>query len=1208
MVRPAFIPLHVDALPVEGGVPVPAPSGDERRPFSDDELLAPGVHLHWALPDGLTRGVHEHPDDAFIRFPAVPDLWVIVRWNPPGDTRKAPPQRPSGSNIFLAFGLEVEARRSYRAWVQEARTGKIVPLESWSPPSDVESRPRLTAVGELDEGKLPVKSSSEPVQNRLFDAAYYPTSRFRFGFHDPLTDVASGPLSYTVVGWYSRKEEDPLFAAGGDSARHAFACARQWDIPWVCRAPVQLPLQEGPGETIELPSLVMKELPQGDSPLISRKPLEVGGLAETQQRLIRGLGRDIQAVPGTLSDPAESACHPDRIYCHGAVLDVLWRGGGGSLQGRADKGPTPELQVSSSLFAAAADGFANGGLEDVIQALELDLGGELESTAARQGLAHKLHASRFVSTAGGSLTAFFVEPSGGMSAASAASRLGFSPSQSMALLALPKDATAVYIRDRGLRTQLAEALAPGKPKAQQVFLRRTRFSGEEARTLLDIPALQGQVLVFRGALPRPRVYRPAAPVVVLTGCGRAWRYGQDGRLDGSRFDEGSTGMLACRDGYGTITGVSISLPDVPAAPSVAVGDLSANGPALAGLPAPVGSLIRESALLDPTNAPQLAGLWLARAGLSGQDYEDQLEAATEAFQVEAELWWGLADVEAGSELEAELLESTRYEGVLPSPLAITPWRKPWAPLFAEYRWAFFPRAAGSAGGFAGLWRLGEVDWEPVSSEAAIEENKVVGEARALLTVAVADLLVQASAARPRAGTDAIPVPQASPVAAARTDLLTFNLSPLEALLKQAQLATCAGWLRLEALRIVDVFGQTRALLGDDATPGTVVERRPKEELPWLTGLSEQSPAHLLLRPGIPDWSRVLLELGPFGDHAGAAVRGYLLPDLLEHGIEVFDRDGNGLGQLTQKRSAEGTSPVCWEAHPWAEVLHPELEPADPGRVIGESSVLGVVRGLLEQPAGPDGESALSALLRLMDTTRLSIQRQPGRAGGAGLMTGRPVVLVAATLGLETGVPGSAQGEDSGGSPKPEGLVARLGSLTQLDDGLLGYFVNQDFQQVRPVAAGLRESALTGGPYSGFQGDSEQAGVQPITHPYVAEDALLPLNPNAPVDLLLLLEPYSAVHVTTGILPRKKITVPDEALEALERLAASFRVGPVLTPAERAVMPLPEVAQRAWEWVEQEGESSVAMPAERASAQAAVAATPVRLREGWLRQISSDLGG
>ena len=51
------------------------------KPFKQTNLtLKAGIHLHWALPDALTNGtVREGDEDRRIKFPLVPNCWLIIR-------------------------------------------------------------------------------------------------------------------------------------------------------------------------------------------------------------------------------------------------------------------------------------------------------------------------------------------------------------------------------------------------------------------------------------------------------------------------------------------------------------------------------------------------------------------------------------------------------------------------------------------------------------------------------------------------------------------------------------------------------------------------------------------------------------------------------------------------------------------------------------------------------------------------------------------------------------------------------------------------------------------------------------------------------------------------------------------------------------------------------------------------------------------------
>src|SRR4051812_32497470 len=56
--------------------------GDSVERFAG-RSIEPGVHLHWALPEGLVHG--RRGADGRIRFPAAPNRWLVTRIGPLGD-------------------------------------------------------------------------------------------------------------------------------------------------------------------------------------------------------------------------------------------------------------------------------------------------------------------------------------------------------------------------------------------------------------------------------------------------------------------------------------------------------------------------------------------------------------------------------------------------------------------------------------------------------------------------------------------------------------------------------------------------------------------------------------------------------------------------------------------------------------------------------------------------------------------------------------------------------------------------------------------------------------------------------------------------------------------------------------------------------------------------------------------------------------------
>src|SRR5262249_18611842 len=132
------------------------------------------------------------------------------------------------------------------------------------------------------------------------------------------------------------------------------------------------------------------------------------------------------------------------------------------------------------------------------------------------------------------------------------------------------------------------------------------------------------------------------------------------------------------------------------------------------------------------------------------------------------------------------------------------------------------------------------------------------------------------------------------------------------------------------------------------------------------------------------------------------------------------------------------------------------------------------------------------------------------------------------------------------------VAAKVGAVLQQDDGVLGCFIaatasdgtNAHF---RPVDKAAVESAIL----NGLEDATARIGNLVVAHTFVRDpagaDSTFTLTGQTPQELLLLLDVKGGVYLTSGVLPRKKLSMPREFLEpALEKLAPTFRVGPVLS--------------------------------------------------------------
>ncbi|WP_424095075.1 hypothetical protein [Moorena producens] len=171
------------------------------QPFQNQNLyLKAGIHLHWALPDALTKGIQVTDDNKQTQtvFPVVPNRWLVTRSNKDNQIEKQwvvesdylYPEGKGSQVGSIAYPIEVQEGKH-----QPFRyLGRKVPLAAWQEnDSNAKYLRSLTAVG-----------YGEPTF-----AAFYPNCHSVFGFYDDeySAEIPDG-LQYEVIGWYSDAEQD----------------------------------------------------------------------------------------------------------------------------------------------------------------------------------------------------------------------------------------------------------------------------------------------------------------------------------------------------------------------------------------------------------------------------------------------------------------------------------------------------------------------------------------------------------------------------------------------------------------------------------------------------------------------------------------------------------------------------------------------------------------------------------------------------------------------------------------------------------------------------------------------------------------------------------------------------------------------------------------------------------------------------------------
>ena len=247
------------------------------------EQLDAGVHLHWALPDGLSQGVQQA--DGTLAFAAVPNRWLVTRiitiadattvkqWIVESDrliteddyigayypaTKRKVAATPVGWTLAPGTRPEDGGAVYGQPW---RRLGRVFELSGWQPAATpVGATPdKVLHLDELPAQLSPFAAAGAPVPLRAVGpggpafAAYYPDSRSVFGFHDTFGDLAGADLanialtaSYIVSGWHSHASDDPLQTAAfkdalgkATAANAAAPASKQVTAPQVAAGAVQ---------------------------------------------------------------------------------------------------------------------------------------------------------------------------------------------------------------------------------------------------------------------------------------------------------------------------------------------------------------------------------------------------------------------------------------------------------------------------------------------------------------------------------------------------------------------------------------------------------------------------------------------------------------------------------------------------------------------------------------------------------------------------------------------------------------------------------------------------------------------------------------------------------------------------------------------------------------------------------------------------------
>jgi len=1102
------------------------------QPFTGNSKMPQGIHLHWQLPRALRSGMYD--ESGALSLPKAPDRWLITR--------------------IVADLASPSTPMQLRSWVVESNWLDTTPAySSTTIPWDADPAPQsyryLGRVYDYDDwlangGRGTYWSELTAMGYGIPDfAASYPNCGQVFGFLDAtLNDMTSDPaqtaIAYSVTGWYADVGDDPLKNDAEFSLCQGFVYALLWRP-----------------ETAYFPSF--------DHPLASE--IAIGN------------------TPGEAFSALAAYKLQDEPFPNAeTILDALQLG---ILPWLDQPGGTARLEEAlfNDAFAANAGGLiwqlepkggdgvtAKGALlaTDETLASALERLNELQRTSDTQrAKALSLQSQLFADWNKFMVIKYATSPAG-------------FPSLNSVFDFLAKEMAAL--------NELAGALAS------------TDAEIETQRA--TVAAMLPEQLVLLSN-PAPRYYQPDDPVVVLSGDGIPPQP-PDSRA-------GVTTILTTQ----LLSAIELPANLVPGSAAIALdaSDLPSI-PSADRLPYPVIAQMAPAMMLaDPQLAPILTATLAATGGAQNPAVID-FNATSSA----------IAAAQSSLLVNEPPANGVTFDGALPqTDIAFLKWDIPWHPIAMSWRFVYTP-LAGSEAELSPTFILDNFtfdetsfDLQPKSLAFASASQQYTGttllspdisislqrqiatyleyvddpELRAILEQLGAYPLL----AQSLSGFDAsllmlaltLQLPVADPMA---TDQFSYEFSNVfvrnavgdqnktAPLTSNAYNPFRAGVMQLSELRLVDEFGRFKTI---NLTKLAVADTIPViGEAQLLPPLRVTQPARLDLR-----W---LSAHDPSAESSAVPISGpicgWVVPNHLDNSLMFYDATGAAIGSLT--RSGDSTRTI-WLNAPGTGTPATTMEEAFADRNAVLASFAFSIRD--------NGPAYIDALIQTIDRTKIFIAPQDEQQNlQTAVLTGSPLAIVQARTALQLfGNPSPDQSYDAlqldidRGDPlqrtNHDFTAVRfpllLGSLSQFDDGLIGYFLD-GFTTFYAAAADGANAHI----------------VQP------QNDTLTVAAADAGRTVTMLVDPRAGVHAFTGITPVKTLTIPpDWTATAMRAMAYTFLTTPILSLESGVGLPIPaQVPNATWNWVAYGTDGTWTETAISDVNLHATLQTPRALLEGWMK--------
>lgn len=475
----------------------------------------------------------------------------------------------------------------------------------------------------------------------------------------------------------------------------------------------------------------------------------------------------------------------------------------------------------------------------------------------------------------------------------------------------------------------------------------------------------------------------------------------------------------------------------------------------------------------------------------------------------------------------------------PSTKGINGWSQAWIPLFVDVKYKKYDLVFEN-------WKLGESDFKlkhenQTLTEASASENWTEHTFRSPLTTNSASNLVDKIKMFKEENSKLI-TNKILGLNELAKELSSLDISSITLDFEQSGNITniiSSSITEIQEIVIIDAFGQLQMI---NTLPNSSDSCVPEISLSLQT---EQDNQFILNKPRFDSPARVKFRFIDAENNLGQdnPVCGFILCDHLEWAMEVFDSQGESLGQLSlmERNIFDGSNQngrTKWDPAPGEESQLGRPNEISNRHLRELFSQL--VETSLEDITVDGNESkpgVLSCFMRLLDSTMDTIHTNPTESENLpSLFAGKPICIARAELEVEI--------KDSN---SPSSLVEiSLGSIERTLDGLLGYFIDDDYTKFYSTANSTVD----------------------INHRFISYSNKLSLIPGNKKQITLVFDPLAKITARTGLVPERILRLkPEYRKIPISKLAPTYRFGPLLIDPMNIAMPLPSLRQDVnWKWI------------------------------------------